>query len=93
MIALKRYYHYLIYFGFLTWFIVVLTSPSILQGYKGETLVTTNLATKTLIPMLGLISLPIATKEKDYYNLFLSALLILAYPLSSFILPIMGLHF
>ncbi|MGT2866175.1 hypothetical protein [Streptococcus fryi] len=93
MIALKRYYHYLIYFGFLTWFIVVLTSPSILQGYKGETLVTTNLATKTLIPMLCLISLPIATKEKDYYNLFLSALLILAYPLSSFILPIMGLHF
>lgn len=93
MIALKRYYHYLIYFGFLTWFIVVLTAPSILQGYKGEALVTTNLATKTLIPLLGLISLPIATKEKDYYNIFLSALLILAYPLSSFILPIMGLHF
>lgn len=93
MTLLKNHYHYLIYLGLFAWFIVVLTSPSIIQGYRGATLMTANLATKTLIPLLGLISLPIATKEKDYYNIFLSALLILAYPLSSFILPIMGLHF
>ena len=93
MTLLKNYYHYFIYLGLVAWFIIILTSPSIIQGYRGTTLMTASLASKTLIPLLGLISLPIAIKEKDYYNIFLATLLILAYPLSSFILPIMGFHF
>lgn len=93
MSFLTKYYKNIIYLGLFLWWLIVLTLPSFSHSYQGSTIDQARLGTQTILPFLGLISLPFTIKEKDYYNTLLAILLLLAFPLSKILTPFIGLIF
>lgn len=93
MSLLTKHYKIAIYIGLFLWWLTLLSLPSFIPSYQGIIIHQARLVTKTILPLLGLLSLPFAIKKKDCYDTLLAILLIAAFPISKTLTPFIGLTF